>query len=218
MCGDMKILFSCSLPSEKKKCSKLSKVKIKNKRARYAIVFLKAAILLIEILMIFDTTKCLHSRHVHSQVQWTKILSPFRRPSLMEWQSRTKVWTLFFEISFLKVLVCAWNMLERSCNILSLILGPQRIERRLSRKNLSFLTRKLELIVPSIKSYPSGYFQDEDYLMTRIIELLQQCGEILEIGLHHVIDGGCFTGKRFVTLNKAKNKEYKDLRLHEITW
>lgn len=124
----------------------------------------------------------------------------------------------FFEISSLKVSVCAWNMLERSCNILSLILGPQRIEKRLSRKNLSFLTRKLELIVPSIKSYPSGYFQDEDYLMTRMIELLQQCGEILEIGLHHVIDGGCFTGNRFVILNKQKNKEYKDLKLHANTW
>jgi hypothetical protein len=43
------------------------------------------------------------------------------------------------------------------------------------------------------------------------MELFKQFGEILKIGLHHVVVGGWFTGKGFVTLNKNKSEKYLDL-------
>jgi hypothetical protein len=61
-------------------------------------------------------------------------------------------------------------------------------------------------------------FEDEEFLKPRMIQIFKKYGEILEIGLHHVIDGGWFTGKGFVTLNKKKDTTYAELTPQIASW
>jgi hypothetical protein len=51
--------------------------------------------------------------------------------------------------------------------------------------------------------------ESEDCLKPRMIGLFKKYGIILEIGIHHVIDGGWFTGKGFATLGITNDGRYK---------
>lgn len=63
-------------------------------------------------------------------------------------------------------------------------------------------------------------YEGPDFLKPRLIEIFQKYGEILEIGLHHTVEGNWFVGKGFVTLCKPKDKEhlFKELQARIPAW
>ncbi|KAG1040676.1 hypothetical protein G6F43_012242 [Rhizopus delemar] len=51
-----------------------------------------------------------------------------------------------------------------------------------------------------------------------MIQLFEKYGSILEIGLHHTVDGGWFNGRGYVTLVKDKVKSYEPLTPQIPSW
>jgi hypothetical protein len=51
-------------------------------------------------------------------------------------------------------------------------------------------------------------FLAADYIQPRLVEIFQGYGDILNIGLCHIVTSGWFTGRGFVTLNRDKTKVY----------
>lgn len=57
---------------------------------------------------------------------------------------------------------------------------------------------------------------DENSIRVRLTEILSQCGDILELGLHHIPSGHWFNGRGFATLNRDTSKVYPAELHHQI--
>ncbi|KAG0898046.1 hypothetical protein G6F34_005947 [Rhizopus arrhizus] len=61
-------------------------------------------------------------------------------------------------------------------------------------------------------------YEKNDKLKPLMIQLFEKYGSILEIGLHHTVDGGWFNGRGYVTLVKDKTKNYEPLTSQIPSW
>ncbi|KAG1282512.1 hypothetical protein G6F65_004952 [Rhizopus arrhizus] len=61
-------------------------------------------------------------------------------------------------------------------------------------------------------------YEKDDKLKPLMIQLFEKYGSILEIGLHHTVDGGWFNGRGYVTLVKDKAKNYEPLTPQIPSW
>ncbi|KAG1123270.1 hypothetical protein G6F42_010706 [Rhizopus arrhizus] len=61
-------------------------------------------------------------------------------------------------------------------------------------------------------------YEKDDKLKPLMIQLFEKYGSILEIGLHHIVNGGWFNGRGYVTLVKDKTKNYEPLTPQTPSW
>ncbi|KAG0854637.1 hypothetical protein G6F17_006177 [Rhizopus arrhizus] len=77
------------------------------------------------------------------------------------------------------------------------------------------MDKNSEVIRIGITNIP---YEKDDKLKPLMIQLFEKYGSILEIGLHHTVDGGWFNGRGYVTLVKDKAKNYEPLTPQIPSW
>ncbi|KAG0751781.1 hypothetical protein G6F22_015171 [Rhizopus arrhizus] len=77
------------------------------------------------------------------------------------------------------------------------------------------MDKNLEVIRIGITNIP---YEKDDKLKPLMIQLFEKYESILEIGLHHTVDGGWFNGRGYVTLVKDKAKNYEPLTPQIPSW
>ncbi|KAG0863403.1 hypothetical protein G6F16_011832 [Rhizopus arrhizus] len=77
------------------------------------------------------------------------------------------------------------------------------------------MDKNSEVIRIGITNIP---YEKNDKLKPLMIQLFEKYGSILEIGLHHTVDGGWFNGRGYVTLVKDKTKSYETLTPQIPSW
>ncbi|KAG0848221.1 hypothetical protein G6F17_011841 [Rhizopus arrhizus] len=77
------------------------------------------------------------------------------------------------------------------------------------------MDKNSEVIRIGITNIP---YEKNDKLKPLMIQLFEKYGSILEIGLHHTVDGGWFNGRGYVTLVKDKAKNYEPLTPQIPSW
>ncbi|KAG1147274.1 hypothetical protein G6F37_007851 [Rhizopus arrhizus] len=77
------------------------------------------------------------------------------------------------------------------------------------------MDKNSEVIRIGITNIP---YEKDDKLKPLMIQLFEKYGSILEIGLHHTVDGGWFNGRGYVTLVKDKTKSYEPLTPQVPSW
>ncbi|KAG1127987.1 hypothetical protein G6F42_006385 [Rhizopus arrhizus] len=77
------------------------------------------------------------------------------------------------------------------------------------------MDKNSEVIRIGITNIP---YEKDDKLKPLMIQLFEKYGSILEIGLHHTVDGGWFNGRGYVTLVKNKTKSYEPLTPQIPSW
>ncbi|KAG1106842.1 hypothetical protein G6F40_010339 [Rhizopus arrhizus] len=116
------------------------------------------------------------------------------------------------------------NFKDRSLNLVLRDQFPKGIglrERKIGRTHqyieLNFDNEedKMDALKKRITNIP---YEKDDKLKPLMIQLFEKYGSILEIGLHHTVDGGWFNGRGYVTLVKDKAKNYEPLTPQIPSW